>query len=48
VNDTCPGCNAPIDDERVNEQGGVDRFSCLVCGLQLVRRPGQQWESIRG
>ena len=30
------------------EQGGVDRFSCLACGLQLVRRRGEHWESIRG
>ena len=48
VTKTCPGCDAPIDEERVREQGGVDRFSCLVCGLQLVRRPGERWESIRG
>ncbi len=44
----CPGCDAPIDEKRVRPQGDVDRFSCLVCGLQLVRRPGQEWESIRG
>ena len=48
MNDACPGCDAPIDNDRVREQGDVERFSCLSCGLQLVRRPGQQWESIRG
>jgi len=48
MSDTCPGCDAPIADERVREQGGVERFSCLVCGLQLVRRRGGRWESIRG
>jgi hypothetical protein len=45
---TCPGCDALIDDDRVYEQGGVARFSCLTCGLQLVRRRGERWESIRG
>jgi hypothetical protein len=45
---TCPGCGAAIDEERVREQGAVERFSCLGCGLQLVRRPGGRWESIRG
>jgi predicted RNA-binding Zn-ribbon protein involved in translation (DUF1610 family) len=45
---TCPGCDAPIDDEHVRDHGTVQHFSCLNCGLQLVRRPGQRWESIRG
>jgi Zn ribbon nucleic-acid-binding protein len=45
---TCPGCDAAIDEQRVREQGGVERFSCLECGLQLVHRPGDRWESIRG
>jgi Zn ribbon nucleic-acid-binding protein len=50
VTDTarCPGCDTAIDEQRVREQGGVERFSCLACGLQLVRRPHQRWESIRG
>jgi Zn ribbon nucleic-acid-binding protein len=48
VEATCPGCDALIDGEHVHEQGAVERFSCLACGLQLVRRPGQPWESIRG
>ena len=48
MTDTCPGCDAPIDCEQVFEQGDTERFSCLACGLQLVRRPGQEWESIRG
>jgi Zn ribbon nucleic-acid-binding protein len=45
---TCPGCDAPIDDEHVRDHGTVQHFSCLKCGLQMVRRPGQRWESIRG
>jgi hypothetical protein len=44
----CPGCGAPVDETRVREQGDARRFSCLGCGLQLVRRPGGRWESIRG
>jgi transposase-like protein len=45
---SCPGCGAPVDEKRVREQGDAERFSCLGCGLQLVRRRGQRWESIRG
>jgi hypothetical protein len=26
----------------------VERGSCTVCGLQLVRRPGERWSHIRG
>jgi len=46
--DACPGCDSPIEGDRVRNQGYVERFSCLNCGLQLVRRPGERWESIRG
>jgi Zn ribbon nucleic-acid-binding protein len=45
---TCPGCEAVVDEAGVREQGGVERFGCLACGLQLVRRAGGRWESIRG
>ena len=45
---SCPGCGAPVDDARVRKQGDAERFSCLQCGLQLVRRRGERWESIRG
>ena len=48
MTDKCPGCDEPIDDERVRDHGEVEHFSCLTCGLQLVRRKGKQWESIRG
>jgi len=48
VTEKCPGCDAPIDDDRVRHHDDVDHFSCLGCGLQLVRRPGERWESIRG
>lgn len=48
ADETCPGCNTPIDTNRVREHGNVERFSCLTCGLQLVRRSGEPWESIRG
>ncbi|MCU1449500.1 MAG: hypothetical protein JWP02_1670 [Acidimicrobiales bacterium] len=44
----CPGCSAAVDETRVREQGDAERFSCLSCGLQLVRRRGERWESIRG
>ena len=46
--ETCLGCGAPVDEAQVREDGAVERFSCMRCGLQLVRRPGQGWESIRG
>ncbi|MBV8561079.1 MAG: hypothetical protein JO050_09905 [Acidimicrobiia bacterium] len=45
---TCPGCGASLDDKAARQVGGVERLGCLGCGLQLVRRPGQGWESIRG
>jgi hypothetical protein len=48
AHDGCPGCGAPVDEKRVREQGDAERFSCLGCGLQLVRRPAGRWESIRG
>jgi len=44
----CPGCGAAIDEQRVRDHGTVEHFSCLSCGLQLVRRRGERWESIRG
>jgi hypothetical protein len=44
----CPGCDTPIDDAHVRDHGDIQHFSCLACGLQLVRRPGDRWESIRG
>ena len=48
TDETCPGCDTPIDPDRVRDQAGVERFSCLTCGLQLVRHRGERWESIRG
>jgi Zn ribbon nucleic-acid-binding protein len=46
--ETCPGCGAPVDEARVRDEHGVGRFSCLSCGLQLVRRADKQWTAIRG
>lgn len=44
----CPHCGAPVDESEAREHAGVGRLGCLVCGVQLVRRPGQGWETIRG
>lgn len=44
----CPHCGHPVDEDRAREHAGASRLGCLSCGVQLVRRPGQAWEAIRG
>lgn len=44
----CPHCGCPVDESGAREHAGISRLGCLSCGVQLVRRPGQEWETIRG
>lgn len=44
----CTACLRPIEPERVRAVGDVERFSCLGCGLQLLRRRDEPWTQIRG
>lgn len=44
----CPHCGNPVDEGGAQEYAGISRLGCLSCGVQLVRRPGQDWETIRG
>jgi predicted RNA-binding Zn-ribbon protein involved in translation (DUF1610 family) len=48
VTDRCSGCGRELEPARVRSVGDVERFSCLGCGLQLVRRKGEGWNEIRG
>ena len=44
----CQHCGAGLDEALAREHRGVRRLGCLACGVQLVCRPGQPWETIRG
>ena len=45
----CPHCGAAVDLTRAWEgANGVWRVGCLNCGVQLVRRGSETWETIRG
>lgn len=44
----CPHCGVPVDESAAREHSGIRRLGCLACGVQLVRRPGEGWETIRG
>ena len=44
----CPHCDVPVDVSEPRRHPSADRVGCMACGVQLVRRPGEGWETIRG
>ena len=44
----CPHCDATVDESRAREYPSGQRLGCMACGVQLIRRPGQAWQTIRG
>lgn len=44
----CPHCDAAVDESRAREHPSGQRLGCMACGVQLIRRPGQPWQTIRG
>ena len=44
----CPHCDSEVDESRARDHPGGQRLGCLACGVQLVRRAGERWETIRG
>ena len=44
----CPHCGAAVDDSGARRHPSVERVGCMECGVQLIRRPGEPWQSIRG
>ena len=44
----CAHCGATVDESDARRYPDVERLGCMACGVQLIRRPGQPWETIRG
>ena len=44
----CPHCDATVDESGARRYPSGERLGCMACGVQLIRRPGQHWQTIRG
>jgi hypothetical protein len=43
----CGHCGRLVEDTP-RRTGDVERVGCGWCGVQLIRREGEQWQTIRG